>query len=250
MAKHNIISRTRIIPVLTIIGNRLVKTVKFKSPNYIGDPLNAIKIFNEKKVDELILLDIEASNKKQEPNYKLIYEMAGEAFMPLGYGGGIKTLDQAQKIFALGIEKIVLNSVLVKNPQLITQIANIYGAQSLVVSLDITKTILGRRKPCFNSAKVTINTNLIDYAQELINLGAGEIIIHDIDREGTFKGYNLELLNEFKSLSVPVVAMGGCNGVSDMKAAIAHGANAIAAGSVFVYRNNDPKSIMINYPKV
>lgn len=242
--------RTRIIPVLTIMGNRLVKTVKFNFPNYIGDPLNAIKIFNEKKVDELILLDIEASKRNKEPNYKLIYEMAGEAFMPLGYGGGIKTLDQAKKIFALGIEKIVLNSVLFDNPKLITQIANIYGAQSVVVSLDFKKTILGKRKLCFTSAKDTTNVDMMDFAQELINLGAGEIIIHDIDREGTFKGYNLEILNEFKNLSVPVVVMGGCNGVVNMKEAIANGADAIAAGSVFVYRNNDPNSIMINYPKV
>ena len=139
-------SRTRIIPVLTIMGNRLVKTVKFKNPNYIGDPLNAIKIFNEKKVDELVILDIEASKLNKEPNYKLIEEMAGEAFMPLGYGGGIKTLDQAKKIFGLGIEKVVLNSVIFDNPKLITQIANIYGTQSVVLSIDVRKTLLGKTR--------------------------------------------------------------------------------------------------------
>lgn len=243
-------SRTRIIPVLTIMGNRLVKTVKFKNPNYIGDPLNAIKIFNEKKVDELIILDIEASKQNKEPNYKLIYEMAGEAFMPLGYGGGIKTLDQAKKIFALGIEKVVLNSILYENPKVITQIANIYGSQSVVMSLDFKKTILGKLKPHFFSGKVNLNREIKAFALEMIDLGVGEIILQDIEKDGTFGGYNINMISEFKSLSIPVVAMGGCNSIDNMKEAITSGANAIAAGSLFVYRNNDPKSILINYPKI
>jgi imidazole glycerol-phosphate synthase subunit HisF len=240
-------NRLRIIPVLTIMGNRLVKTVKFKNPNYIGDPLNAIKIFNEKKVDELIVLDIEASKNKKEPNYKLIFEMAGEAFMPLGYGGGIKNLEQAKRIFGLGIEK-VLNSVLYDTPELITQIANIYGAQSVVVSLDFKKNIFGKTKVYFYSGKESINKEIKVFAKEMIDLGAGEIIFHDIDREGTFAGYNLMILNELKSLTVPIVAMGGCTGVANMQEAFEHGANATAAGSVFIYRNNDTKSILINYP--
>jgi cyclase len=242
--------RNRVIPVLTIMGNRLVKTVKFKNPNYIGDPLNAIKIFNEKKVDELMVLDIEASQKKEEPNYKLIFEMAGEAFMPLGYGGGIKTLDQAKKIFALGIEKVILNSVLMHNPKLITEIANIYGAQSVVVSLDYKKNLFGKTKPCFFSGEDTLNRDLISFAQEMINHGAGEIILHDTDREGTFTGYNLQKLKELSTLSVPLVAMGGCNSLEDMKNAMQNGANALAAGSFFVYRNNDTNAIMINYPSL
>jgi cyclase len=243
-------SRTRIIPVLTIMGNRLVKTVKFKNPNYIGDPLNAIKIFNEKKVDELIILDIEASRQNKEPSYKLIYEMAGEAFMPLGYGGGIKTLDQAKKIFALGIEKVVLNSVLLENPNLITQIANIYGAQSVVLSLDYKKNILGKLRPHFYSGKEYMKKDINTFALEMIDLGIGEIILQDIEKDGTFGGYNLEMISELKNLSIPIVAMGGCNSVSNMKEAVKSGANAIAAGSLFVYRNNDPKSILINYPKI
>lgn len=243
-------SRTRIIPVLTIMGNRLVKTVKFKNPNYIGDPLNAIKIFNEKKVDELVILDIEASKQNKEPSYKLIYEMAGEAFMPLGYGGGIKTLDQAKKIFALGIEKVVLNSVLLENPNLITQIANIYGAQSVVLSLDFKKNILGKLRPHFYSGKEYVKKDIQTFALEMIDLGIGEIILQDIDKDGTFGGYNLEMISELKNLSIPIVAMGGCSSVNNMKEAISNGANAIAAGSLFVYRNNDPKSILINYPKI
>lgn len=243
-------SRTRIIPVLTIMGNRLVKTVKFKNPNYIGDPLNAIKIFNDKRVDELIILDIDASKQNKEPNYKLIYEMAGEAFMPLGYGGGIKTLEQARKIFALGIEKVVLNSVLLENPQLITQIANIYGSQSVVLSLDFKRNILGKIRPYFNSGKEFIKQDLKTFASQMIEYGIGEIILQDIEKDGTFVGYNLEMISELKNLSIPIVAMGGCNSIDNMKEALTSGANAIAAGSFFVYRNNDPKSILINYPQI
>lgn len=243
-------SRTRIIPVLTIMGNRLVKTVKFKNPNYIGDPLNAIKIFNDKRVDELIILDIDASKQNKEPNYKLIYEMAGEAFMPLGYGGGIKTLDQAKKIFSLGIEKVVLNSVLMDNPKLITQIANIFGSQSVVLSLDFKRNILGKIRPYFYSGKEFIKQDIKTFATQMIEYGIGEIILQDIEKDGTFVGYNLEMISELKDLSIPIVAMGGCNSIENMKEALTSGANAIAAGSFFIYRNNDPKSILINYPQI
>ena len=198
----------------------------------------------------MVVLDIEASKKDQEPNYKLIFEMAGEAFMPLGYGGGIKTLDQAKKIFALGIEKVVLNSVLIQNPKLITDIANIYGAQSVVVSLDYKKNLFGKTKPCFYSGKDTLNMDLVSFAQDMINYGAGEIILHDTDRDGTFAGYNLQKLKELSTLSVPLVAMGGCKSLEDMKNAMQNGANALAAGSFFVYRNNDTNAIMINYPSL
>jgi cyclase len=232
------------------MGNRLVKTVKFKNPNYIGDPLNAIKIFNEKKVDELVILDIEASKLNKEPNYKLIYEMAGEAFMPLGYGGGIKTLEQAKKIFGLGIEKVVLNSVLLENPKVITEIANIYGAQSVVMSLDFKKNIFGKLRPHFNSGKEYTKKDIKSFALEMIELGIGEIFLQDIEKDGTFTGYNLEMIAELKNLSVPIVSIGGCNSTNNIKEAINRGANAVAAGSLFVYRNNDPKSILINYPKI
>ena len=243
-------SRTRIIPALTIMGNRLVKTVKFKKPNYIGDPINAIKIFNEKRVDELFILDIEASKQSREPNYDLIYKMAGEAFMPIGYGGGIKTLEQAQKIFSIGVEKVVLNTVILENPNVITQIAKIYGNQSVVLSLDFKKNILGKLRPHFNSGKEYLKREIKTFAEEMIGLGVGEIILQDIDKDGTFGGYNLEMINELKSLSVPIVALGGCNSIDNMKAAISSGANAVAAGSLFVYRNNDPQSILINYPNI
>lgn len=240
-------NRARVIPVLSLMGNKLVKTVKFKNPNYIGDPLNAIKIFNDKRVDELIVLDIEASKQKKEPNYKLLYEMAGEAFMPLGYGGGIKTLEQAKKIFALGIEKVVLNSVTIDNPNVITQIAQIYGVQSVVLSLDVKKNLFGKQWPHFISGKQNIKEDIVAFASRMIDLGVGEIIVQDIDRDGTFAGYNMELINQLKHLPVPIVPMGGCNGIEDMKNALIQGASAVAAASTFVYRNNNPQSILINY---
>jgi cyclase len=176
--------------------------------------------------------------------------MACEAFMPLVYGGGIKTLEQSKKIFGLGIEKVVLNSVLQENPKVITQIANIYGAQSVVMSLDFKKNILGKLRPHFNSGKEYIKKDIKSFALEMIELGIGEIFLQDIEKDGTFAGYNLEMIAELKNLSIPIVSMGGCNSTNNMKEAIMSGANAVAAGSLFVYRNNDPKSILINYPTI
>jgi cyclase len=239
--------RVRIIPVLTISSNKLVKTVQFKKPNYLGDPLNAIKIFNDKMVDELIILDIDASKQNKEPNYQLIEEMAGEAFMPLGYGGGIKTFEQASKVFNLGVEKIVLNSVLQTNINLITEIASVYGNQSVVISADIRKNIFGKNVLTYISGEKKSKENIKNLLNTFIQAGAGELIINNIEREGTFKGYDLDLIKEFSDLEVPIVVLGGCSGLNDMKMALKSGANAIAASSVFVYRNNNVDSILINY---
>jgi cyclase len=239
--------RVRIIPVLTISGNKLVKTTQFKNPNYLGDPLNAIKIFNDKMVDELIILDIDASKQNKEPNYKLIEEMAGEAFMPLGYGGGIKTFEQASKVFSLGVEKIVLNSVLQNNINLISEIASVYGNQSVVISADIRKNLFGKNVLTYFSGQKKSQENIKKLLNSFIKAGAGELIINNIDREGTFKGYDLNLIKEFTDLEVPIVVLGGCSGLDDMKMALKSGANAIAASSVFVYRNCNVDSILINY---
>ncbi len=241
--------RPRIIPVLTIAGNKLVKTIQFKNPKYLGDPLNAIKIFNDKQVDELIILDIEASEKKQKPNYDLLYEMAGEAFIPLGYGGGISSLNDAIKVFDCGFEKVVLNSVLHKNKSIISEIANVYGNQSVSVSCDVKTNLFGKTKLYFYSGKVSSSENIEELIAEYIKLGAGEIILNDVNREGTFKGYNLELIKQFSNIAVPIVALGGCHGITDMNNALKNGASAIAAASIFVYKNNDTNSILINYPK-
>ncbi|MDP2175520.1 MAG: HisA/HisF-related TIM barrel protein [Bacteroidota bacterium] len=242
-------NRTRVIPVITIIKNKMVKTVKFKNPHYIGDPLNAIKIFNEKRVDELIILDIEASKNQKEPNYKLIEEMAGEAFMPLGYGGGIHTFEQAAKIFALGIEKVILNSVLHNNPDIISKIAEVYGNQSVVVCLDYKKNIFGKWKCHYFSGTKSLSNDPRKLIESYIKKGAGEIIIHNIEKEGTFQGFDLQMISKLSNIAVPIVALGGCNGIDDMKTIIQQGANAVASGSFFCYKNNNTQSILINYPQ-
>jgi len=244
------VKRIRIIPVLTIQGRKLVKTVQFKKPNYIGDPINAIKIFNDKEVDEIAIVDITASEEKKEPNYNLIEEMASECFMPLAYGGGISNFMQAQKIFALGVEKIILNTSLQYQSNLIHDIAAVYGNQSVVVCLDIRKNIFGKRELYFSSGSVKSKRPYMELVQEYVKAGAGEVIVHDIDRDGTFSGYNVDLISEIaEKISVPVIALGGANSVQDINNAVLNGrASAAACGSLFIYKNNDPKSILINYP--
>lgn len=242
--------RIRIIPVLTVQGRKLVKTVQFKKPNYIGDPINAIKIFNDKEVDEIAVLDITASKEGREPNYNLIEEMAGECFMPLAYGGGINTFGQAQKVFSLGVEKIILNSTLRNGPEIISKIASVYGNQSVVVSVDIRKSMFGKRDMYYLSGGTRAGKPYLELISEFVKAGAGEIILQDIDREGTFAGYNTALIAEVSgSIPVPVIALGGANSVADMRSAVLEGkASAVAAGSFFVYANNDSRSILINYP--
>lgn len=240
----------RVIPILGIDGNKLVKTVKFRKPKYIGDPLNAIRIFNEKMVDEIAILDIRATVNRTEPNYQLIGEMAEECFSPLAYGGGIRTIKQVEKIFQLGIEKVVLNSMAFERPELITEISDSFGDQSVVVCIDIKQDIFGRNQLMKNSGSKKTSYSIekaIDVFQEK---GVGEIIIQDINRDGSFQGFNIDYIANIRELiKVPLVALGGCNGIQNMNSVLSKGANAIAAGSLFVYRNNNPNSILINYPK-
>jgi cyclase len=244
------VKRIRVIPVLTIQGRKLVKTVQFKKPNYIGDPINAIKIFNDKEVDEIAVLDILASKERKEPNYNLIEEMAGECFIPLAYGGGITNFEQAQRIFALGVEKLILNSAVQDNMALINEIASAYGNQSVVVCMDIRKNIFGKRELYFTSGSDKSKRPYLQVLQDCVNAGAGEVIVQDIDKEGTFSGYNTDIISEIASqIPVPVIALGGAKSIDDMRIAITEGkASAVAAGSFFIYKNNDPKSILINYP--
>lgn len=239
----------RVIPILGINNTKLVKTVKFKKPNYIGDPLNAIKIFNDKMVDEIAIVDIRASVENREPNYKLIEEMAGECFSPLAYGGGIKNIDQAEQLFAIGVEKLILNSTAFSNPGLIEKIANAYGNQSVVVSLDVKKNLFGKLQLTTLSGTKTVKGDVKQYVEKFQDLGVGEFILNDVTLDGTFKGYNTELLSKVSGLSkVPVVALGGCRGIDNMQEAISSGSSAVAASSYFVYRNNNPESILIHYP--
>lgn len=238
----------RVIPVLSISGNQLVKTLAFDKPRYVGDPINAIKIFNEKEVDELVILDIRASKDGREPNYKLIHEMAGESFMPVAYGGGIRTFDQAKKVFDCGVEKVIINTMAFENPDLITDLAGHFGSQSVVVSLDYKKKFLSGLKPCFLSATKFSKDSITAIAKQMEESGAGEIILQDADRDGTFSGFDLETIAAVvHTVKIPVVACAGAANAADFKKAIQSGASAVAAGSMFVFKNNNRESILINY---
>lgn len=242
--------RARIIPVLTVDNGKLVKTVKFKKPNYIGDPINAIKIFNDKMVDEIVVLDITASRDNRPPNFDLIYEMAGECFSPLGYGGGIKSFEDAKKVFTQGVEKVIINSAIAGNASLVTSIADTYGNQSVVVSLDVKKPLFGSQKLCFKSASDTSKEEIIAFARRMESIGAGELIVHQTERDGTFTGLDRELTKMIvDSVNIPVIACGGASSVEDMNETISEtGASAAAAGSIFVYKDRNPNSILISYP--
>ncbi|MGB3724195.1 MAG: AglZ/HisF2 family acetamidino modification protein [Glaciecola sp.] len=236
------IKTKRIIPTLLIEDGLLYKTVKFKSPNYVGDPINAIKIFNDKEVDELVVLDITADRKKTGPNFELLSEIASECFMPLAYGGGVSTIEHFERLFEIGIEKVSVNELFFSNRELLKDVINRYGAQSLVITLDVIK-------PFFGDYKVS-NTkdSLIKVLHDIDTLGVGELMINTVDREGTFKGFDLELLQKvINEVSVPTIMCGGASSMNDFKAAFDAGASAVAAGSFFVYVGKH-KAVLITYP--
>lgn len=239
---------TRIIPILLLKNEGLVKTIGFKNETYIGDPINAVRIFNEKEVDEIAILDITATIEGREPNYDWIEEIVSESFMPLAYGGGINNLTQIKKIFDIGIEKVIINSALF-DFELITKAANIYGNQSIVASIDVKKSFFGDYKICTNSGKVMHNIKLDDFVKDIVKAGVGEIIIQSINHEGTMKGFDLDLIAKVSSVvNVPIIASGGAGSLQDIKNAIEiGGASAVAAGSLFVYKGKH-KAVLINYP--
>lgn len=243
MLKH------RVIPVLLLRGAGLVKTVKFKDPKYVGDPVNAIRIFNQKEVDELMVLDIEASKLQREPNFNLIHEMASECFMPLAYGGGIRTIEQAEKIFSCGVEKICIQSSAFQNPDFITSLANRFGSQSIVVSVDIKRNWLGHPKVYLSTKSKLISDDWRDWISRLMSAGAGELLLNAVDRDGTLSGPDTDLIADASRLiNVPLVAIGGIGSQGDIKNAIVAGADAVAAGSFFVY-HGPHRAVLITYPK-
>jgi len=241
--------RPRAIPCLLVRGNGLVKTQKFSNPVYLGDPVNAIRIFSEKEVDELIILDIDATIEKREPNYDLITEMAGEAFMPVAYGGGIQSIPQIRRLIRTGIEKVVINTAATQSTSIITEAANIFGSQAVVVAVDIKKTLFGRYKVVSHSGTQEIETELDEYIQQIVESGAGEIFLNSVDRDGMMKGYDLALLKQVsQSVNIPIIASGGAGKIEDMSLAISEGgASAVAAGSLFVFYGKQ-KGVLINYP--
>lgn len=241
--------RPRIIPSLLIQDNGLVKTVNFKNPKYVGDPINAVRIFNEKEVDELAIFDIDATVKGLEPNYSLIERIANQSRMPLCYGGGVKTVEQAQKIFGLGIEKIALSSAVLQHPQLITQIAERVGSQSVIVVLDVKKKLFGGYEVYTHNGKKSTGINPLKFAEEAQKLGAGEIIINSIDQDGVMKGYDIGLIDKVREkISLPLTVLGGAGSLDDIKQVInKHGIIGVAAGSLFVFKGVY-KAVLINYP--
>lgn len=242
-------SMIRVIPTLLLQGAGLVKTQNFKKPVYVGDPINAVRIFNEKEVDELVLLDIDASKENREPKYEWIKDIVSESFMPIGYGGGVVNSTQAKKLFDLGVEKIILNSAS-DNFSLIEELANIYGSQSVVACIDAKKTLLSGYQIYKTNGTVRIKQAPDKFAQELVAAGAGEIIIQSIDREGTMKGYDIELTKMIsKAVNVPVVASGGAGSIDHFSEAVHQGgASAVTAGSMFVFKGKH-RAVLINYPQ-
>ena len=241
--------RPRIIPCLLLHEKGLVKTVNFKSPKYVGDPINAVRIFNEKEVDELAFFDIDATVLDKEPDYGLIEKLATQSRMPLCYGGGVKTVEQAQKIFSLGIEKIALSSAAIVNPMLVTQIADRVGSQSVIVVLDVKKKILGGYEIYTHNGKKSTGINPIKFGKELEQLGAGEIIINSIDQDGVMKGYDLNLIDKIaETISIPLTVLGGAGSMADIEKIVdKHGVIGVAAGSLFVFKG-PYKAVLINYP--
>jgi cyclase len=241
--------RPRIIPVLLLHENGLVKTVNFKSPKYVGDPINAVRIFNEKEVDELAFFDINATVNNKEPDYVLIEKLANQSRMPLCYGGGVKTVAQAQKIFGLGIEKIALSAAAINNPELVTEIAQRVGSQSVIVVLDVKKKFLGGYEVYTHNGKKATGLNPFQVAKELEDRGVGEIIINAIDQDGVMKGYDMQLIDKIAEvISIPLTVVGGAGTLIDIEKVIEkHGVIGVAAGSLFVFKG-PYKAVLINYP--
>jgi imidazole glycerol-phosphate synthase subunit HisF len=240
--------RIRVIPALLIKEDGLVKSIKFKDHKYVGDPINAVKIFNEKEVDEIVILDISATAKKIPPRISIIKEMASEAFMPLGYGGGITKLEEIKELITAGVEKIILNTSAFENPKLVSSGAAYVGSQSIVVSIDVKQTIWGKFKVFIRNGTKNTGLDPVDYAIQVQRAGAGEILLNSVDRDGTFGGYDTELIKSISSaVNIPVVAIGGAASIDDFVKAVESGASAVSAGSMFVFQRPH-RAVLISYP--
>jgi len=244
--------RPRIIPCLLVHEGGLVKTVGFKSPKYVGDPINAVKIFNEKECDELVVLDVDATANSAEPDYKMIANIASECRMPLCYGGGVRMPQAAKKIIGLGVEKVAISAAAIENPALITQISEEIGAQSVVVILDVKKRIFGKDYDVFtHNGRRNAKRSMIEFAQEAERRGAGEIVINSIENDGQMKGYDLVLAQKMRqAVHVPVTFLGGAGSLDDIAALIKTcGVVGATAGSLFVFKGVH-RAVLINYPQV
>ena len=239
----------RIIPTLLLKDGGLVKTIKFKDPRYIGDPINIVKLFNDKEADELCLIDISATTQNKEPNYRHLKEIVSEAFMPIGYGGGIRDLRQIEKLFKLGIEKVIINNSSYIDTDLISEASEQFGSQSIVVSIDIKRNILGKFKLYRFSGSKKVGINLEDHIRRIEDSGAGEIILNSINNDGCMEGYELELIKKVNPITnLPVILLGGAGKKQDLIDGINAGASGVSAGSLFIYQGIH-KAVLVSYIK-
>lgn len=240
---------SRIIPCLLLRGRGFVKTTKFRDPVYLGDPINIVRIFNEKEVDEIAILDIEATPRGKAPAFGFLREIASECFMPLSYGGGIRSVEDARTLFRAGFEKVCLNTIAMENPSIIKEFSNLFGNQSIVVSIDVKKGWLGRYEVFTHSGTRATGLDPIKAACIAAENGAGEILLTSVDRDGTYQGYDLELVRRVTTeVNIPVIACGGASQASDLIEAIQTGdAAAAAAGSLFVF-HGPHRAVLINVP--
>jgi len=241
--------RPRVIPVLLIDNGRLVKTINFTKKIYIGDPINAIKIFNEKGADEVIVLDITKDKNYKKPNFSLISKLASECFMPFSYGGGVKSESDLLKILALGVEKVSINTYAIENPLFIKKISDKVGSSTIVVSIDVNKNIFGKYNIFSHNGTKKNKKDLAEYILMIQEYGAGEILLNSIHRDGTFSGYDIDLIKTVSQVTnIPLTVCGGASSVDDfIKAIKIGGASAVAAGSLFVFHNNS-RAVLINTP--
>jgi len=241
--------RHRVIPCLLLRQGGLVKTRRFAKPKYVGDPINAIRIFNDKEADELMVLDITASRERREPPYGLVEQFAGECFMPLSYGGGIRTVEQARRLFALGVEKVCVQTGALDDPTLVTRLAERFGVQAVVVSIDVKRSWLGHRKVYAAATGKTLRRPWVEHMQRLAAAGAGEVLVSAVDRDGMMQGMDLDMIHEAShAVSVPLIASGGVGSLAHVRAAVAAGASAVAVGAFFVFQGPH-RAVLITYPR-
>jgi len=241
--------RPRIIPCLLLREKGLVKTVRFSKARYIGDPINAVRIFNAKEVGELVFLDISATPEKRLPPAELLTKIADECFMPFGVGGGISNVEDIRQILGLGAEKVVLNTSAFEDPDLVERAAGYFGSQSIVVCIDVKRSLFGRPRVVYRRGTKSSDLSPVDAAQRAAEAGAGELLLQAVDRDGTSKGYDLDLTREVSdAVDIPVIASGGAGSLADTRRVVCEaGASAAAAGSLFVY-HGPRRAVLINYP--
>jgi len=239
--------RKRVIPVLLLQGEGLVKTRQFKNPRYVGDAINAVKIFNEKEVDELALIDITPPDQRKEPNFTMIKDIASECFSPLSYGGKVKTIEQIRQILHIGVEKIIINTAGIENPEFLRQACSVFGSTTIVGSIDVKKDFWGKQKVYTNYGKTNTGRSPLEVVKIFTECGVGEIFLNSIDRDGMQSGYDLELVKTLSAATqIPLIACGGARGIDDFAEAFKKGASAVAAGSRFVFTGKH-NAVLITY---